>query len=109
MAEGVSGEELNSSLIEDEADLTNYSYAKVLMTGDAESAKEAFDFKVGEWVDGIGLMVRHAGYGEPRETAAGIWPSVEQRRISLIRWLNVCLDRSRLVGPESISWTEVSD
>jgi hypothetical protein len=51
---------------------------KVLMTGCAEWGHEAFEFKIGPWRDGIGLMMRHSGYGEPKETGAGIWPTVEK-------------------------------
>jgi hypothetical protein len=53
---------------------------KVLLTGRAEWQSEAFDFKIGEWVGGIGLMMRHTGYGEPKETGAGIWPTIDKAR-----------------------------
>jgi hypothetical protein len=51
---------------------------KVLVTGHAEWGAEAFDFKIGPWSHGIGLMMRHTGYGSPKETGAGIWPTVEK-------------------------------
>jgi hypothetical protein len=74
------------------------------MTGHAESATEAFDFKLGEWVDGIGLLVRHTGYGEPKETGAGIWPSVEKAKEIADQMVK------SLLGPESVvSWIEISD
>ena len=53
---------------------------KVLMTGRAEWGAEALEFKIGDWCDGIGLMIRHTGHGEPRETGAGIWPSIEKAK-----------------------------
>jgi hypothetical protein len=51
---------------------------KVLMLGHAEWGAEAFDFKIGPWSHGIGLMMRYTGYGSPKETGAGIWPTVEK-------------------------------
>jgi hypothetical protein len=51
---------------------------RILMTGRAEWGNEAFDFEIGPWSDGIGLMMRHAGYGNPSLTGGGIWPSAEK-------------------------------
>jgi hypothetical protein len=77
---------------------------KVLLTGRAEWQSEAFDFQIGEWCDGIGLMVRHTGYGEPRETGAGIWPTVEKAKEIADQIVK------RLLSPEcSVVWTESSN
>jgi hypothetical protein len=77
---------------------------KVLLTGRAEWQSEAFDFHIGEWCDGIGLMVRHTGYGEPRETGAGIWPTVEKAKEIADQIVK------RLLSPEcSVVWTESSN
>ena len=76
---------------------------KVLLTGRAEWKSEAFDFKIGEWVGGIGLMMRHTGYGEPKETGAGIWPSVEKAQAIADQTVK------RLLSPDcSINWTSTS-
>jgi hypothetical protein len=50
----------------------------VILTGHAECQGERFDFKIGEWAGGIGLMMRRTGHGSTKETGAGIWPSIEK-------------------------------
>jgi hypothetical protein len=67
-----------------------------------EWGSEAFDFKIGEWCDGIGLIMRHSGYGDPRETGTGIWPNIEKAR-------QIAEETARrLLSPEcSIAWTDV--
>jgi hypothetical protein len=77
---------------------------KVLMTGHAEWGEEAFDFEVGEWSDGIGLMMRHAGYGDPKSTGAGIWPTIEKAKEIADQTVK------RLLSPQcSITWTETAN
>lgn len=72
----------------------------VLITGHAEWGCEAFDFQIGEWCDGIGLMIRHTGYGGPRETGAGIWPTIEKAKDIADQTVK------RLLKPEcSVVWT----
>jgi hypothetical protein len=53
---------------------------KVLLTGRAKWKSEAFDFKIGERIGGIGLMMRHTGSDEPKETGAGIWPTIDKAK-----------------------------
>jgi hypothetical protein len=77
---------------------------KVLITGHAESGSEAFDFQVGPWSGGIGLMMRHTGYADPQSTGAGIWPSVEKAKEIADQ------TAKRLLGPTcTIVWTEPSN
>ena len=74
------------------------------MTGHAEWGAEAFDFQVGEWCDGIGLMMRHTGYGEPEVTGAGIWPTIEKAKEIADQTVK------RLLSPDcSIAWTETAN
>ena len=76
---------------------------KVLITGHAELGSEAFDFEVGPWSGGVGLMMRHTGFGDPRSTGAGVWPSVEKAKEIADQTLK------RLLDPTcTIVWTEVS-
>ena len=53
---------------------------ETLITGHAEQGEESFDFKIGPWSGGIGLMIRRTGNGTSTETGAGIWPSVEKAK-----------------------------
>ncbi len=39
---------------------------RVLITGHAQWGSEAFDFEIGPWSGGVGLMMRHTGYGDPK-------------------------------------------
>jgi len=75
---------------------------KVLITGHAESEAEALDFKVGEWVNGIGLMIRRTGDGKSIETGAGIWPTIDKAK-------QIAQETTeRLFGSQhSIVWTEI--
>jgi hypothetical protein len=54
--------------------LRSCGMTRVILTGHAEKNGEAFDFKIGPWVHGIGLLIRRTGGGISRETGAGIWP-----------------------------------
>ncbi len=73
------------------------------MIGRAELKGAAFDFKVGEWSGGIGLMMRDAGSGDLGFNGAGIWPSVEKAKQIADQ------TAKRLVGPEcTIIWTDCS-
>jgi hypothetical protein len=77
---------------------------KVLLTGRAEWKSEVFDFKVGEWAGGIGLMMRHTGYGEPKETGAGIWPTIDKAKEIADQTVK------RLLDPNChIVWTDISN
>jgi hypothetical protein len=70
--------------------------------GHASWGTEAFEFKIGEWCDGIGLMMRHTGYGSPRESGAGIWPDIDKAKQVAEETVK------RLLNPGcSITWTEV--
>jgi hypothetical protein len=51
---------------------------RVLLTGRAEWGAEAFEFEIGPWCEGIGLMMRHTGYGAPSLTGGGVWPTIEK-------------------------------
>ena len=77
---------------------------KVRMTGHAEFGAEAFDFKLGDWCDGIGIIVRHTGYGEPRETGAGIWPTLDKAKEIADQMVKRLLSREC-----SITWKEESE
>ena len=74
---------------------------KVLITGRAERQSEIFDFEVGPWCDGIGLMVRDTGAGDKAFNGAGIWPSIEKAR-------SVAAEiAKRALGPDcEIVWRE---
>jgi hypothetical protein len=77
---------------------------RVLMTGHAESQSGAFDFKIGEWAGGIGLMMRDTGSGDSAFNGAGIRPNIEEAKL--------IADQSakRLIGPEcAILWTKISN
>ena len=74
---------------------------KVLLTGHVSRGSEAFEFKIGEWCDGIGLMMRHTGYGDPRETGAGIWPSIDKAKQIAEETAKKLLDSDC-----TITWTE---
>jgi hypothetical protein len=77
---------------------------KVLMTGHAESQSGTFDFKVGEWAGGIGLMMRDTGAGDSAFNGAGIWPTVEKAQQIADQ------TAKRLVGPDcTIVWIESSN
>jgi hypothetical protein len=76
---------------------------KVLMTGHAEWGAEAFDFEIGPWSHGMGLMIRHTGYGPPKETGAGIWPTMEKAQEIADQTVR------RLLNPNcTVMWSEVS-
>jgi hypothetical protein len=76
---------------------------RVLITGHAQLGSEAFDFEIGPWSGGVGLMMRHTGYGDPKLTGGGIWPSVEKAKQVADQTVK------RLLGPTSaIVWTETS-
>jgi hypothetical protein len=76
----------------------------VLLTGHAVWKSEAFDFEIGEWGNGIGLTMRHTGYGEPKLTGGGIWTSVEKAKEIADQTVR------RLLDPTcSIVWTEISN
>jgi hypothetical protein len=71
----------------------------VMLTGHAEWQGERFDFKIGEWAGGIGLMMRRTGHGSTKETGAGIWPTVEKAQAIADQTVK------RLLSPEcAISW-----
>ena len=53
---------------------------KVLISGHAETQTGVYDFKVGNWADGIGLMVRDTGAGDEAFNGAGIWPTIEKAK-----------------------------
>ncbi|QHN04020.1 hypothetical protein FTO74_12035 [Granulicella sp. WH15] len=77
---------------------------KVLMTGHAETSLGAFDFKVGNWNDGIGLMVRDTGAGDRGFNGAGIWPTVEKAQQIADQ------TAKRLLDPNcAIVWTAISN
>ncbi len=77
---------------------------KVLMTGHAETPSGAFDFKVGNWSDGIGLMVRDTGAGDKGFNGAGIWPTIEKAKHIADQTVK------RLLDPDcTIVWTETSN
>ena len=74
----------------------------VLLTGHAEWQGERFDFKIGEWAEGIGLMMRRTGHGRTKETGAGIWPSVEKAQAIADQTVK------RLLSPEcAINWMQL--
>jgi hypothetical protein len=74
------------------------------MTGHAETQSGAFDFKIGNWSDGIGLMVRDTGAGEKGFNGAGIWPTVEKAKQIADQTVK------RLLDPNcAIVWTENSN
>jgi hypothetical protein len=76
---------------------------KVLKTGHAEWGAEAFDFKIGPWGLGIGLMMRHTGYGSPKETGAGIWATVEKAQEIAEETVK------KLLSPNcEVVWSEIS-
>lgn len=76
----------------------------IILTGHAEWQGERFDFQIGPWCDGIGLMMRHSGFGNPKETGAGIWPDVEKAKSIADETVK------RLLSPScSITWTEYSE
>jgi hypothetical protein len=52
----------------------------VLMTGRAQWKSNIFDFKLGPWCDGIGLLVRDTAAGDKGFNGAGIWPSIEKAK-----------------------------
>jgi hypothetical protein len=74
------------------------------MTGHAKWGTEEFEFKIGPWADGIGLIMRHTGYSAPRETGAGIWPSIEKAQEIADQTVKRLLDPSC-----SIVWNTQSD
>jgi hypothetical protein len=74
---------------------------KVFMTGRAELGSESFDFQMGPWANGIGLMMRQAGYGKPVETGAGIWPSIAKAQEIAEKTVKQLLARD-----VSIVWSE---
>jgi hypothetical protein len=77
---------------------------KVLMTGHAETQTGAFDFKVGNWSGGIGLMVRDSGAGDEAFNGAGIWPTVEKAKQIADQTVK------RLLDPDcAIVWIETSN
>jgi hypothetical protein len=77
---------------------------KVLMTGHAETPSGTFDFKVGNWADGIGLMVRDTGAGDKGFNGAGIWPTVEKAKQIADQTVK------RLLNPDcTIVWTDISN
>jgi hypothetical protein len=77
---------------------------KVLMTGHAETPSGTFDFKVGNWSDGIGLMVRDTGAGDKGFNGAGIWPTIEKAKHIADQTVK------RLLDPDcTIVWTETSN
>jgi hypothetical protein len=49
---------------------------RVTLIGHVEWKGETFDFKIGDWAGGIGLLMRRTGSGSSTETGAGIWPSI---------------------------------
>jgi hypothetical protein len=51
---------------------------KTVMHGFSEANAERFDFEIDERPSGFALSIRHSGYGQPRLTGAGIWPTVEK-------------------------------
>ena len=76
----------------------------VFLTGHAEWETESFDFNVGEWAGGVGLMMRRTGQGSTRETGAGIWPTVEKAQSIAQETVH------RLLSSEcSISWNYVRE
>ena len=77
---------------------------KVLLTGHAENGLEAFDFKIGPWSGGIGLMMRHTGFGPAKETGAGIWPTVSKAQEIAEKTVKRLLSSSSV-----IVWTETLD
>jgi hypothetical protein len=77
---------------------------KVLMTGHAEAPSGAFDFRLGNWCDGIGLMVRDTGAGDKGFNGAGIWPTVEKAQQIAAQTVK------RLLGPDcAVVWTRLSN
>jgi hypothetical protein len=77
---------------------------KVLMTGHAKTQKGEFDFKVGNWSDGIGLMVRDTGAGDKAFNGAGIWPTVEKAKQIADQTVK------RLLDPDcAVVWKEFSE
>jgi len=77
---------------------------RVLMKGHAEWGGEAFDFRIGPWSRGIGLVMRHTGYGSPKETGAGIWPTVEKAQEIADQTVKRLLNQGCRV-----TWTVISD
>ena len=77
---------------------------KVLMTGRAERKSEIFDFELGPWCDGIGLMVRDTGAGDKGFNGAGVWPSVEKAKSIADE-----IAKRAIGGDCSVDWTEVED
>ena len=76
----------------------------VILIGHAEWNGECFDFKIGEWVGGIGLMMRRSGHGSSKETGAGTWPSIEKAQSIADQTVR------RLLNPEcSVTWTVASE
>jgi hypothetical protein len=76
---------------------------RIIITGHAEWNGEVFDFKVGDWAGGIGLLMRRTGSGSSIETGAGIWPSVEKAQAIADQTVK------RLLSPDcSINWTSTS-
>jgi hypothetical protein len=77
---------------------------KVLITGRAEWEVEAFEFQIGPWCDGIGLTMRHIGYGAPSLTGAGIWATVEKAQEIAEQ------TAQKLLHPEcEVTWKSVAD
>jgi hypothetical protein len=77
---------------------------KMLMTGRAERKSDIFDFGLGPWCDGIGLMVRDAGAGNGAFNGAGIWPSVDKAK-SIAHEI-----AKRAIGSDcSRVWTDVAE
>lgn len=75
---------------------------KILMTGRAERGSEVFDFELGPWCDGVGLMVRDTGAGDRAFNGAGIWPSVDKVKSIADEIVN------RAIGPDCrITWTDL--
>jgi hypothetical protein len=75
---------------------------KVLMSGRAEQASRVFEFKLGLWCEGVGLMVRDTGAGDMAFNGAGIWPTIDKAKTIAAEIAR------RSIGPDSvIAWPEV--
>jgi len=48
--------------------------------------------------------MRHSGYGEPKETGAGIWPTIDKAKEIADQTVKRLLDRNC-----HIVWTDISD
>ncbi len=74
---------------------------RVILKGHAEFDGEGLDFKIGDWANGIGLMIRRTGSGTSVETGAGIWPSIEKAKEIASQ------TAQRILSPDCIiEWTE---